>query len=270
MTLETTVRTAARRSPFLRAAVVRFRHRDLHEDDVLVAAYPKSGTTWLTFMLAQLLLGEEGDFESTRAAIPMIGIDDHAPATLPGGGRVFRTHEPFGPVYDRHALRVVYVARDGRDVAVSYYHYQQRRGLFDGTLSEFLHEFLAGRVDGYSPWHRHVESWLASPLSDDDFMLLVRYEQLHRNPLQELARVASFLKLDTDEESLLRAVEANRADRMREKEQRSAVLSGRAKRDIPFVRHAGPGASKDEFSDEDRRLFDTVAGDALARLGYAD
>jgi len=83
----------------LRAPLVWVRHRGLSERDVFVASFPKSGTTWLRFMLAQVLSGEEVDFD--RAGILIPGVEAHAkaPKVLLDGGRLIQTHESFRSAY---------------------------------------------------------------------------------------------------------------------------------------------------------------------------
>ena len=59
------------------------------------------------------------------------------------------------------------------------------------------------------------------------------------------------------------------AERMRERERLSRFHSKQKRRDIMFVRTAGPGDWARTFSAEDEQLFARVTGDLLERLGYA-
>ena len=63
--------------------VVRKRHLGLAKQDVLFASYPKSGSTWLRFILTHALTGEAIDFDLVPSLSP--------PARDPGGrsGRSF-------------------------------------------------------------------------------------------------------------------------------------------------------------------------------------
>ena len=108
--------------------------------------------------------GREADFDNDSTVIAEVGSHRAAPGVLPGGGRLIKSHEPYSGPQKRVYRKAIYLIRDGRDVAVSYYYTLIRRGLYEGDFGPFLRLFLAGGVDGYGPWHEHVESWLDSPL----------------------------------------------------------------------------------------------------------
>ena len=77
----------------MRDFVLSYRHRGLLPEDVMLASYPKSGSTWLSFMLAELLwqAGREQTLLDNRY-LPQIGKQSRAIRRLPNGGRLIRTH----------------------------------------------------------------------------------------------------------------------------------------------------------------------------------
>ena len=253
-------------NPVVRAAVVARRHAGVGPDDVFLVSYPRSGNTWLKFMVAHMLTGEEVGFDRSEELVPPVGTHARAPRLLPSGGRVVKSHEPYRSLHGRAYRNVVYLARDGRDVAVSYYFHQIRRDFFSGEFAEFLPHFLHGEVEGYGAWHEHVESWLARPRAPR--ALVVRYEDLLADTPSELARVAGFLGVRVDDATLHAVVESNTATRMRSKEDDSALLARRKRNDVPFVRRAAAGTWTEAFDDDDLERFERVAGAALRRLGY--
>src|ERR1017187_3695816 len=100
----------------IRVPVVWARHRDITAEDVFVASYPRSGSTWLRFVLAEALTGQPSTFPSVNRAIPQVGY--HAQALrLPAGGRFIKTHES----YRRECRRAVCLVRDPRDTLLSEY-----------------------------------------------------------------------------------------------------------------------------------------------------
>jgi len=251
------------RLTFVRSAIVRVRHAGVRREDAFVASYPKSGTTWLRFMLGQLLSDREMDFDTVEAMIPMVGWHRDAPRVLPDGGRLVKTHESYRKVY----RKAIYMVRDGRDVAISYYHHQVRQGLFEGDLSSFVARFLDGRADGYGVWHEHAASWLDSPIARQGGLLVVRYEELRRNPLDTMRQVVAMLDLATPDEVIRRVIETNTMERMRGKEA-SATVVKKKRDDIPIVRKGKPGEWRDVLSEHDRAAFVRRAGPMLTRLGY--
>jgi hypothetical protein len=252
------LRTTALREPW-----VWYRHRGLRENDVFIASYPKSGNTWLRFMLGQLLMQQEMDFDLAKPLIPIVGLHHNAPALLAGDGRIIKTHEPYRGVY----RKAIYLVRDMRDVAVSYYYHQARQGLFHEDVRAFVAQFLAGSVDGLTRWDAHVRSWLESPLAQRDALHLVHYEQLRLNPHAVLSGITQFLGLEPTDEQIANVIAANSLRRMKEKEASATVLDV-IRTDIPVVRSGMTGEWKTVLTDEEKQRFLDLAGRELGRLGY--
>jgi hypothetical protein len=253
----------------LRLLPVAYRHTALTAHDAFLVSYPKSGNTWLRFMLTDLLGGRRADFDADSTVVAEVGAHRTAPAVLPDGGRLIKSHEPYAGPHKRSYRKAIYLVRDGRDVAVSYYYTLIRRGRYEeGDFEPFLKSFLAGEIDGYGPWQQHVESWLGSPLLEDGSLLLVKYEDLLKEPVEQLSSVVEFLGKPLDRERIEAAVDAHSAERMRERERGSRFHEKQKRTDIMFVRTAGKGDWTRTFTAPDEELFRQAAGDQLERLGY--
>ena len=63
----------------VRRSLVVARHCGLRPEDVMLMCYPKSGSTWLRFMVAQALTSQEIDFDSVRRVAPRLGKQRGAP-----------------------------------------------------------------------------------------------------------------------------------------------------------------------------------------------
>ncbi|MGH8905767.1 MAG: sulfotransferase domain-containing protein [Egibacteraceae bacterium] len=254
----------ARLRPVARRPLIRFRQFGLTPVDAVLVSYPKSGSTWLRFLLGSVLGGQEVDFDSVRDALPPIGRHRGAPRLLPSGGRVVRSHEPLDALTGRGGQPVVYLVRDGRDVAVSYLHHLRRIGGFTGDFAAFLPRFLSGTIDGYGPWHTHVQGALAPR----DRQLTVRYEDLRRATVSELARILAFLGVEPEVNLLEAAVAANAKDRMRAKEQTSKLLARQNADGSSFVRGDGGPSWRQLLDPAALTEFERVAGPALQAFGY--
>lgn len=250
-------------STVARRPLVRFRHRGLTRRDVMLAAYPKSGSTWLRFLIAQLATGDDLGFAEMKALIPITGDQPGAPAVLPQGGRLVKTHEAYHRVYHR----AVYLVRDVRDVALSYYYHALRQGTYEGSLDAFLPRFLEGKLDGYRAWDVHVASWLDSPLQERGDLAVVRYEDLKADPAATLKRAADFLGLPAAPSALETAVQRSALDVLKAKEQATDVLKVQ-RTDIPVVRKGGSGGWRAVFTDAQQAAFAARLGPTLERLGY--
>jgi hypothetical protein len=245
-----------------------YRHAMVSPHDAFLVSYPKSGNTWLKFMLTHLLSGREANFDDDSSVIAEVGSHRSAPGVLPEGGRLIKSHEPYSGPQKRVYRRAIYLIRDGRDVAVSYYYTLIRRGLYEGDFGPFLRLFLEGGTDGYGPWHEHVASWLGSPLRERGSLLTLQYEDLLRDPVEGLAAAMRFLGVPVAPERAEETVRAYSAERMRERERGSDFHHRKKRKDIMFVRAATSGDWAQTFSTEDEELFARVTGDLLERLGY--
>lgn len=257
--------------PLVRRSVVRWRHRGLRLTDVLLVSYPKSGSTWLRFLLAHALTSEGADFDSVRDTVPRVGRHRRARPLLPDGGRILRTHEPVEPFLARPGQRIIYLVRDGRDVAISYLAHQRRYGTFDGDTAEFVGRFLDDGVDNYGPWHEHVLAAVALQRSARADVLQVHYEDLRRDTVAELRHVLTFCGAAEDgpgRPSLEEVVAANTKDSMRAKEERSTFLASKATDGTPFVRPDTAPGWVDLVDPALRDRFDKIGGPALRVVGY--
>lgn len=262
------LRRARKRSP-LRRPVVAWRHRSVGPTDTLLVSFPRSGSTWLRFMLAAAASAEPVEFDSVDEIVPLVGATATDRAAEWGTqGYLIKSHERFNRLYVRRSQRFIFLVRDGRDVAVSYYYYCLRNGWWVGAFPEFLDAFLRGRLDGYGAWQDHVEGWLREAAEDRDH-ILVRYEDLHADAAGEVRRCAEFLQMPLTEERLQQSLAAGSVDRMRDSEQRRLNLPAKVvDPSIPVVRSTKSSNWREQFSDEDRDRFQRHAARALRLGGY--
>lgn len=250
-----------------RGVCVRWRHRRGHRDDLYVVSYPKSGNTWLRFVLADAYSGEEPDFDSVEAIAPRVGEHHGARPLMGASGRLIKSHEPRHGFFERIPGRHLYVVRDGRDVAVSYYYHMLRRGLIEEGFSMFLMRFLTGQVDNYGRWQDHVTSWLAAAAADPGHVTVVRYEDLLQDAYAVTAGALAGLGCELVDD-LGAAFDRHSSHRMRNKESTSQVLGREEVRRINFVRSARAGDWKSHFNAADLALFWDHAGEAMRAAGY--
>jgi hypothetical protein len=239
------------------------------EGDMMLVSYPRSGNTWLRFLLGNLVSGQTTftDLESKIADIYTHTDRDLVRIPRP---RMLKSHEYFDPRY----RRTVMLVRDPRDIALSYYRWHMRIGKFPQTfpLERFVDGFLAGGWDPYGPWGDNVGSWLGAREGDETF-LLVRYETLVSDPVAELARIARFLGIRAGTDSLQGAVDLSSVTRMRHLERtqsgESEVLR-QAKPDVPFVGPAVAGRWRTDLPAQSANAIVQTWSKRMASLGYTD
>src|SRR5450631_649825 len=148
--LEAVALTALRRIPAGRAVTV-------FPGDLFLVGYFRSGSTWSRFLFGNLIQQDEPvTFTNMDRLVPSIyESPDRVLRNLP---RVLKRHECFDPRYPR----VIYVVRDPRDVAVSFYFYNLKvRVIPDGySMDQFVERFVAASVVPYADrvgcWQDHV------------------------------------------------------------------------------------------------------------------
>lgn len=204
----------------------------------------------MKFMLAELITGHDVDFRSCEYVIPHVGFH-HRAVRLPNGSRVIKTHEKFRKEYQK----AIYIVRDGRDVAVSYYHLWLRDNR--GDFQSFLRDFVVGQVDFVGPWQDNVQSWLNA--KDRSQVIVVRYEDCLAEPADTMRKLSEFIGLKPSGHRIEESVKRNSTEKMRAKEGLST---------LPNVRKGVVGDWRNHFTGQDLDLFLRHAGDTLSDLGY--
>lgn len=232
-------------------------------DDVYLVSYPRSGNTWMRFMLSRLLDPvTTPSYESVPRTVP--DIYEWSDEALDGfrRPRLLKSHEYFDPRYPR----TIYLVRHPADVAISYHTYLLKRQRIPSTtrLDEFVATlFSTGGPDAYGSWGDHVGSWLGARQGTDRFLLL-RYEDLHADPLANLRRVAAFAGLPGEEDALRDAIVAGSSDRMRALAENWRTAEGPR----PYVGPARVGRAKEALGPEAHRRISTTFGRIMDGLGY--
>jgi len=245
-------------------------------DDIFLASYPRSGNTWVRFLVGNLLHQDSPvSFSNIESRIPEIYFNtDRFLRQLPRP-RMLKSHECFQP----HYPRVIYIVRDPRDVAVSFFHHnvKARNIPDDYPIASFVPRFIRGEFDRrFGCWRDHVLSWTALREGDERFLSL-RYEDMKADPAQALRKMVGFLErcsfrnIDSSPKALQLAIELSSPERMRALEKQEAsrwVLTKSTRSDKSFVRSATAGGWKRELTPESVAAIESAWGDLMRRLGY--
>jgi hypothetical protein len=252
------------RTTNLRAPLVWIRHRRLHPQDVFLASYQRSGSTWIRFLLCELLTGSPADHRNVKLSLPDVRHHRKGRLLL-GNGRLIKTHEPYRSEYKK----AIYIVRDPRDVAISLYEYDTT----ERNLDDFISTFVAGKATPHGTWRHNVESWLCSPLHASGSLLVVKYESMHDDTEKTLSEILRFLNLPLNPDAIRTAITSNGLQRMRAKEDvaraKGVEVSGeRIRTKARGVRKGSVGEWRERLTDAQAKLIEEHAGDLLAELGY--
>jgi aryl sulfotransferase len=269
-----------------------------------LASYPKSGNTWLRIFLASLVSGSAADINALpflgQYASARVGFDDTlgiAAADLtseqqanlrPRAYEIWaadadrplycKTHDayhltPSGePLFPAAVTRgAIYVVRDPRAVAVSFASAKAEpidraiarmddpNEMLSGSIGR-LHRHLRQRL---LRWSEHVESWLGAPFP----VHLLRYEDMHANPLAAFAATIAFLGLPHGSAQIAAAIDASSFSRLQAQE-REAGFVEKSYPTAAFFREGRIDGWRRELTPEQAVRIVAAHGPVMRRLGY--
>ena len=243
----------------------------VYPDDTFVVSYPRSGNTWTRFLIANLVHPDkEVSFANIEKLIPDTSSQSNRALKATQRPRIIKTHEYF----DHRYPKTIYIVRDPRDVALSYYDFQRKYMQIGDAypLEQYVDDFVSGKLIsiGWGTWGENVASWIYTRGKRNNFLLL-RYEDMMNDTERELARISEFLDIPPDLHRLRHAVESSSADRMRtlEKlEEDKWVATKNRRKDIPFVRLAKSGGWRTALPASCVQQIENAWGGLMTTLGY--
>ncbi|KAJ8247315.1 hypothetical protein GJAV_G00244900 [Gymnothorax javanicus] len=179
------------------------------DTDILIVTYPKSGTTWMQQILTLLLSRGDptlGQTVPNWARAPW--LEQHYCSMLLQASqspRILTTHLPYhllSSALQGSRTKVIYVARNPKDVAVSYYHFHKMANFLPqpGSFGEFLNRFLEGTLH-YGSWFDHVKGWTGQAKDNLNFFYIT-YEDMWQDLRGSLKRIGGFLQCPLKAEEL--------------------------------------------------------------------
>ncbi len=218
------------------------------DDDIVVATYAKSGTTWTQQILGQLLLGPDPAL-AVGAMSPWLDLRV-PPKDVKFGEleaqthrRFVKTHLPVDALVFSPRAKYVYVGRDGRDVLWSMYnHHSNANALWYELLNDtpgrvgpaierptedirqYWREWMDGDGFPFWPFWDNVRTWWA--IRDLPNVHLVNFADLKRDLPGQMRQLASFLAVDVSEVDWPQIEEYCSFDWMKEHATLTAPLGG--------------------------------------------
>jgi Sulfotransferase domain len=264
---------------------------------VWIASYPRSGNTWVRFLLANLLYGPVPSSAALNNVIPDIHRD-FAGGQLHGNRKLLiKTHWRYDPALPlrEDTIGLIYILRDPIDVLASNLDYQMIRSArfleqpteaaLAETVRRWIDDYIAHGGDpalqqlGIGNWIENVASWTEAPLPYP--RLVLRYEDLLAATQPNLAKIAAFLGVAADAARLADAVRRSSFEAMRALEEReiqsrdagifySPILEAGIAKGHRFIRRGQIGGQEDRLTPLQRKLARERFGAAMARFGYAE
>jgi aryl sulfotransferase len=197
------------------------------DDDVVIASYAKSGTTWVQQIVGQLIFDGAEDLLVAELSpwldlrVPMKEVKLSI-LEAQKHRRFIKTHLPVEALVFSPKAKYIYIGRDGRDVAWSLYNHhanlnEQAYEALNNTpgrvgppfprppadIRRYFLDWLEGNGYPFWPFWENIRSWWA--VRNLSNVLMLHFADLKRDMECEIKRIAGFLKIPLDE-ALLPAI----------------------------------------------------------------
>ncbi|XP_037533264.1 amine sulfotransferase-like [Nematolebias whitei] len=245
-------------------------HLDIRDTDVFEVTYPKSGSIWMQQIL--VLLEAKGDVtaisETSQCNIELIPwievIGNRLPFISAPSPRLRVTHllhHFMPPALNHKKGKVIYVARNPKDVLVSFFYFHTYANILETpkNFDDFFEKFLRGKVFGGS-WFEHIKSWYSH--KDEMNILFITYEEMIQDLLSAVRRISLFLNKKLTDDQLANVVKHSTFTNMRNNSQAnyeqvsiSALFSCHLG---TFMRKGTIGDWKNHFTVAQNERFDEV------------
>lgn len=256
-------------------------------DDIIIASYIKSGTTWLQQIVGQLLFdGKENlpiaemlpwldlRFPLAQEKLTQLGTQTHR--------RFIKTHLPADAMPLSEDASYLYIARDGRDVVWSMYgHYSRGNEKMYKALNDtpervgpkmprppaskvkYFNDWL--EKDGYPIWSywENIKTWW--DLRDQPNVRIFHYNNLLQDLPGQTRNIADFLKIQITDDQLSTIVDHCSFEYMKQNAKSVVPLQGGLWRGgaKTFINKGINNRWKDELPKELSDLYEQCATQEL-------
>lgn len=236
---------------------------------VMLVSYPKSGNTWVRFLLSSLLFDQATDwtnFHRTTTSIyyPDFNLEKASQSSHP---YIVKSHSEF----DGRYAKVIYIVRDVRDVAISFYFYHKKTvPEYDLSFDQFLQHFCAGGI-WPGNWDEHVNGWLNRKDEIKNGVLIIKYEDLHSHTGRTMRKIMKFLGIKKSALDIYRAIRWSSFDNMKKLELAQQDQWEEYKdtnKNIAFMRKGIVHEWKQRLTNEQMKMLTVRYGQTLQDLGY--
>ncbi|KAK6134771.1 hypothetical protein DH2020_031505 [Rehmannia glutinosa] len=179
--------------------------------DIILASFPKTGTTWLKSLLFSIVHRSSKDrlaIENPHDLVPFLEMQVYAKPNQPlitthfstnnQSCRIFSTHIPYqllAKTLDSSECRVVYVTRNPKDTLISMWHFvnkwkkaKEKPWPFEVAVDKFCNgTFPCG------PYYDHVMGYKKLSMERPSKIFFVTYEELKNDPKTHVKKLAEFL-----------------------------------------------------------------------------
>lgn len=260
---------------------------EFRNDDIIIATYAKSGTTWVQQIIAQILFDGDEDLEVAEMSpwvdlrvppkqvkLPVIEAQTHR--------RFLKTHLPVDALVFSEKAKYVYIGRDGRDVVWSLYNHHANANEYwydalnntpglvgppigkpPASVHQYFIEWMEN--DGHPFWSfwENIKTWWE--IRELANVQMIHFADLKRDMPAQMRKLAAFLEIPINEDKWDAIVEHCTFDYMKKNAGKSVPLGGAfwdAGASV-FIHKGVNGRWKDVLTAEDNATYERMAIDKL-------
>ncbi|MBU2580476.1 MAG: sulfotransferase domain-containing protein [Alphaproteobacteria bacterium] len=261
-----------------------FKFRD---DDIIISTYAKSGTTWTQQIVSQLLF-------DGAAGVPAAEMSPWVDMRIPPKEvklpelekqthrRFLKTHLPVDAIVFSPKAKYIYIARDGRDVAWSFYnhHANANEAYYDAVNNspgrvgppferpadnavDYFRGWLENDGHPYWPFWVNIRTWWE--IRDLPNVLLLHFADMKADMPGAIRKIAEFLEIPIKEDKWPAILEHCSFEYMKANAEPTVPLNG-ALWDggaQTFIHKGTNGRWKDMLTEEDNRRYEAKAIEEL-------
>ncbi|XP_067655375.1 sulfotransferase 1 family member D1-like [Haliotis asinina] len=231
----------------------------LRDDDILLYGYPRSGHHWVFEIINMLVSGSAENVPFTLESGVLEVASDTALQSLPSP-RILTSHAQSHLLpadLKRRTVKTVYIIRDPKDVAVSWFHFYRSfpNNAYQGSWDDWIHLFMSEKFM-WSTWFDHTRSFEKECESTDPRLLhIVFYEDLKKDPSKEVQKLAAFLDKPVSEDFINKVIYMSSFSRMKSQKDK---IGDKWNASQGQYRKGTVGDWKNVFTPAQKALFDDV------------
>ncbi len=217
-------------------------------DDIIIATYAKSGTTWMQQIVAQMLFNGDPDLAVAEMSpwldlrvppkevkLPQVEAQTHR--------RIIKTHLPLDALVYSSKAKYIYIGRDGRDVLWSMYnhHVNANQAWYEALndtpgrvgppiepppadIRQYWRDWMDRDGHPFWPFWENLRAWWK--IRELPNVLFIHFNDLKRDMPGEMRRIARFLDIPLDEAQWPAILEYCSFDWMKKNAAKSVPLGG--------------------------------------------
>jgi len=200
------------------------KNMSFNEGEVLLAAYPKTGTNWTLEIINRLMFQDTEEFDKWKLMPMNLNIlEIGSPKKweifneLPFKRRVFSTHFQASDLnlemFKKKNTKIVYVLRNPKDVMVSMFNFCKKlppfsvepmKSLVSNGFQSFYEAYMNYEIpiDGYRDQNYldHIVDWMKHVKQNNIY--IVYYENLQQDFKGEVRKLADYLQVEVSDDKL--------------------------------------------------------------------